>query len=170
MRDATPGDEMVYTRTDPGRDASTGRYIKKYPNRRLYDTHASAYITLADIKQLVRNGESFRVWDVQRKRDCTRAILMQIVLDEETAGRPMFSLEALRNLIRHYGQGTQDLLGRYIDDNLQVFMDVQAELARGGGYGNSAWRDDLSTYVAESQQALRRVGREQGDRGRMVAS
>lgn len=163
---------MVHTRTDPERDASTGRYIKKYPNRRLYDTHTSSYITLVDVKRLVWHGETFRVWDVQRKRDCTRSILMQIILDEETGGRPMFTLDVLQNLIRHYGNGTQDLMGTYLDNNVQVFNDVQAALvqrtARAGRSGE--WRDDLRSYVAASQQALRQAGVEHDDGNRLAAA
>src|SRR6202008_2669550 len=67
------------------------RLIKKYPNRRLYDTKTSVYITLADVKKLVVEGAEFQVVDAKTGEDLTRSILLQIILEEEAAGAPMFS-------------------------------------------------------------------------------
>src|SRR5437868_2820217 len=77
------------------------RLIKKYPNRRLYDTQTSSYITLSDVKQLVLNNEEFTVVDAKTDEDLTRSILLQIILEEEANGSPMFSSGALSQIIRY---------------------------------------------------------------------
>ncbi len=105
------------------------RVIKKYPNRRLYDTDTSAYITLAEVKQLVLDNADFVVRDAKTGDDLTRAILLQIILEEEAAGAPMFSEAALANIIRFYGHAMQGFMGSYLERNVQAFTDVQAKLA-----------------------------------------
>ena len=105
------------------------RVIKKYPNRRLYDTDTSTYITLSDVKQLVMDSESFVVRDAKTNDDLTRAILLQIILEEEAGGAPMFSEAALANLIRFYGHAAQGFMGSYLEKNVQTFTDIQAKLA-----------------------------------------
>src|SRR5690606_13541044 len=79
------------------------RIIKKYPNRRLYDTDTSSYITLAEVKALVMDNEPFVVRDAKSNDDLTRSILLQIILEEETAGVPIFTEQVLANIIRFYG-------------------------------------------------------------------
>ena len=81
-------------------DKKSVRVIKKYPNRRLYDTDTSAYITLAEVKRLVMKSEPFRVLDVKTSDDLTRSILLQIILEEESGGAPMFTEAILANIIR----------------------------------------------------------------------
>ncbi len=76
------------------------RVIKKYPNRRLYDTDTSAYITLSAVRQLVMDGEAFVVSDAKTGEDLTRSILMQIILEQEANGSPMFTAPVLSNIIR----------------------------------------------------------------------
>jgi polyhydroxyalkanoate synthesis repressor PhaR len=105
------------------------RVIKKYPNRRLYDTDTSSYITLAEVKQLVMDNESFIVRDAKSNEDLTRSILLQIILEEEAGGTPMFSEAALANLIRFYGHAAQGFMGTYLEKNVQAFTDIQAKLA-----------------------------------------
>ena len=105
------------------------RVIKKYPNRRLYDTDTSSYITLAEVKQLVMDNESFTVRDAKSNDDLTRSILLQIILEEEAGGQPMFSEQALANLIRIYGNAAQAFLGTYLEKNVQTFMEIQNKLA-----------------------------------------
>ncbi|MEI6117538.1 MAG: polyhydroxyalkanoate synthesis repressor PhaR, partial [Burkholderiales bacterium] len=78
------------------------RLIKKYPNRRLYDTQTSTYITLSDVKQLVLDHELFKVVDAKSGDDLTRRILLQIILEEESGGVPMFSSTMLAHVIRFY--------------------------------------------------------------------
>ena len=109
--------------------APTTRLIKKYPNRRLYDTQTSAYITLADIKQLVLDGESFQVQDAKTQENLTRSILLQIILDEEAGGAPLFSEQMLAQMIRFYGHAMQGVMGAYLEKNIEAMMDVQARMA-----------------------------------------
>jgi polyhydroxyalkanoate synthesis repressor PhaR len=108
--------------------ASEVRMIKKYPNRRLYDTANSGYITLADVKQMVLSGIDFKVVDAKTNDDLTRAILLQIILDEESGGMPMFSSEMLAQLIRFYGSAQQTIMGQYIEQNVQAFLAIQKKL------------------------------------------
>jgi len=105
------------------------RVIKKYPNRRLYDTNTSSYITLAQVKQLVMGNISFVVRDAKTNEDLTRSILLQIILEEEAGGAPMFSEAALANIIRFYGHAAQGFMGTYIEKNVQAFTEIQAKLA-----------------------------------------
>ena len=104
------------------------RLIKKYPNRRLYDTKTSSYITLADVKQMVLKQEEFQVVDAKSGEDLTRQILLQIILDEESGGVPMFSSELLSQLIRFYGHAMQGLMGTYLEKNIRAFQDIQKTL------------------------------------------
>jgi polyhydroxyalkanoate synthesis repressor PhaR len=108
---------------------SAQRVIKKYPNRRLYDTNTSSYITLAEVKQLVMNNEPFVVRDAKTNEDLTRSILLQIILEEEAGGAPLFSEAALANLIRIYGHSAQAFMGTYLEKNVQAFTEIQAKLA-----------------------------------------
>ena len=112
-----------------GQPKPAQRVIKKYPNRRLYDTDTSTYITLADVKQLVMDAESFVVRDAKTNEDLTRSILLQIILEEEAGGAPMFSEAALANLIRFYGHAMQGFMGSYLEKNVQAFTDMQAKMA-----------------------------------------
>ncbi|MCG2584571.1 polyhydroxyalkanoate synthesis repressor PhaR [Massilia sp. TS11] len=107
----------------------TDRLIKKYPNRRLYDTQTSSYITLADVKQLVLDAEEFTVVDAKTNEDLTRSILLQIILEEEANGVPMFSSAMLSQIIRYYGHAMQGMMGSYLEKNLQAFADIQNRLA-----------------------------------------
>jgi polyhydroxyalkanoate synthesis repressor PhaR len=105
------------------------RVIKKYPNRRLYDTDTSTYITLAEVKQLVMDSEAFVVRDAKTNDDLTRSILLQIILEEEAGGAPMFTEAVLANIIRFYGHAMQGFMGSYLEKNVQAFTDIQAKLA-----------------------------------------
>ena len=109
--------------------ADAVRVIKKYPNRRLYDTETSTYITLADIRQLVMKTASFVVRDAKSNEDLTRSILLQIILEEETGGAPMFTEAVLANIIRFYGNAMQSFMGSYLEKNVQSFMDLQLKMA-----------------------------------------
>jgi polyhydroxyalkanoate synthesis repressor PhaR len=104
------------------------RMIKKYPNRRLYDTKTSAYITLGDVKELVLKYEVFQVVDAKTNEDLTRSILLQIILEEESGGMPMFSSELLSGFIRFYGSTMQGMLGKYLENNMRTFVDFQGRL------------------------------------------
>ena len=104
------------------------RTIKKYPNRRLYDTANSGYITLADVKQMVLENIEFQVVDAKTGEDLTRAILLQIILEEESGGLPMFSAEMLSHMIRFYGTAQQTMIGQYMEQNVKAFMAIQKKL------------------------------------------
>ncbi|HEY6772729.1 MAG TPA: polyhydroxyalkanoate synthesis repressor PhaR [Oxalicibacterium sp.] len=104
------------------------RLIKKYPNRRLYDTQTSSYITLSDVKQLVRDNEAFTVSDAKTGEDLTRSILLQIILEEEASSTPMFSVPALSEIIRYYGHEMQGMMSAYLEKNIQAFIDIQNRL------------------------------------------
>ncbi len=108
--------------------SSQPRIIKKYPNRRLYDTETSSYITLSDVKKLVLDNIGFRVEDAKTKEDLTRTILLQIILEEETAGAPMFSSDMLSQIIRFYGNAMQGMMGNYLEKNIQTFIEIQKRL------------------------------------------
>ena len=105
------------------------RVLKKYPNRRLYDTEISSYITLADVKAMVLSGVDFEVRDAKTGEDLTRSILLQIILEEETGGVPIFSAPMLSQIIRFYGHAMQGMMGSYLEKNLQTFTDIQERLA-----------------------------------------
>ncbi|AVZ78696.1 polyhydroxyalkanoate synthesis repressor PhaR [Zoogloeaceae bacteirum Par-f-2] len=104
------------------------RLIKKYPNRRLYDTRTSSYITLADVKDLVLSNDEFQVVDAKSGEDLTRSILLQIILEEEAGGAPMFTSDLLAQMIRFYGNAMQGMLGKYLENNIKAFTDMQAKL------------------------------------------
>lgn len=105
------------------------RVIKKYPNRRLYDTDTSSYITLAQVKRLVMDSEPFVVTDVKTGEDLTRSILLQIILEEESNDSPMFTAPVLASVIRFYGHAMQGFMGSYLEKNMQQLMDVQTKFA-----------------------------------------
>jgi polyhydroxyalkanoate synthesis repressor PhaR len=108
--------------------AEPTRLIKKYPNRRLYDTRTSTYITLADVKELVLKHEEFQVVDAKSGDDLTRSILLQIILEEEGAGAPMFSSDLLAQMIRFYGNAMQGMMGKYLENNIKAFSEMQGKL------------------------------------------
>ena len=115
--------------SEPTPTEASVRVLKKYPNRRLYDTQTSSYITLADVKQMVMTAQDFVVRDAKSGEDLTRSILLQIILEEETGGMPIFSTQMLSQLIRFYGHTMQGMMGSYLEKNLQTFTDIQARLA-----------------------------------------
>ena len=104
------------------------RVIKKYPNRRLYDTDASAYVTLSQVRQLVMDGEPFVVSDAKTGEDLTRSILMQIILEQEANGSPMFTTPVLCNIIRFSGHTMQGFKGGYLEKNMQALVELQTRM------------------------------------------
>src|SRR5689334_17383442 len=104
---------------------ATPRIIKKYPNRRPYDTETSAYITLAEVKELVLGYKDFQVQDAKTGDDLTRSILLQIILEEESGGVPMFTQDMLANIIRYYGHAMQGLMGSYLERSIIAFHEAQ---------------------------------------------
>jgi polyhydroxyalkanoate synthesis repressor PhaR len=104
------------------------RIIKKYPNRRLYDTQTSSYITLHDVKQLVLGQEDFQVVDAKSSEDLTRGVLLQIILEEEAGAVPMFSSDMLSQIIRFYGHAMQGMMGNYLEKNLEAFNEITTKI------------------------------------------
>lgn len=123
----------------------TQRIIKKYPNRRLYDTETSSYITLSEVKTLVMTREPFEVMDVKTGENITRSILLQIILEAEASGSPMFTAPVLESLIRFYGNAMQGMLGGYLEKNIQSLIDVQTRFAeQSKGFTPEMWTQYLS--------------------------
>ena len=127
---------------NPERESKTAqRVIKKYPNRRLYDTSTSTYITLAEVKQLVMDGETVAVRDAKSGEDLTRSVLLQIIADKEQDGEPMLSTQLLSQLIRFYGDSLQGFMGNYLERSMQVFLDQQQQFRQqmGNLLGQTPW-------------------------------
>lgn len=134
------------------------RTLKKYPNRRLYDTATSSYITLADVKKMVLAGEDFVVRDAKTNEDLTRSILLQIILEEESGGVPMFSTHMLADIIRFYGNAMQGLMGAYLEKNIQAFVEMQKRFAEqsrgmveGKGFSPEMWTQFMSVQAPMMQ-------------------
>ena len=148
------------------KSSDQGRVIKKYPNRRLYDTESSAYITLTDVRQLVMDSAHFVVVDAKTNDDLTRSILLQIILEEESGGAPMFTEAVLANIIRFYGHAMQSFMGAYLEKNMQGFMDLQVKMAeQAKGVSPEGWaklmhvqspmmQGMMGNYVEQSKSAF----------------
>lgn len=109
--------------------SDTTRIIKKYPNRRLYDTEVSRYITLAEVRQLVMENVKFRVLDKNTHEDITRSILLQVIAEQEEGGNPIFTSELLTRIIRFYGDPMQASITRYLELSMQLFVQKQVQFA-----------------------------------------
>jgi polyhydroxyalkanoate synthesis repressor PhaR len=107
---------------------SEPRIIKKYPNRRLYDTEESRYITLTDIKRLVVEKVDFVVVEKKTGKDITRSIMLQVISEQEQSGEPIMSRDFLSQIIRSYGSAMQGMVGGYLDQSLRLFMGQQQQL------------------------------------------
>jgi len=106
------------------------RLIKKYPNRRLYDTGESCYIKLVQVRQMIENGIPVKVIDSQTKEDITRSILLQIILEQEANKEPLFSTENLENFIRYHGENSREGFMYFMDKNLQFFQQQQEQMQK----------------------------------------
>ncbi len=106
------------------------RTIKKYPNRRLYDTAVSRYITVADVRDLVMKGIEFKVIDANSSDDITRPTLLQIILEQESGGQPLFTADILSKMIRFYGDSIQGVFSTYLEKSLELFVEQQTLLQR----------------------------------------
>ncbi|HPF58000.1 MAG TPA: polyhydroxyalkanoate synthesis repressor PhaR [Candidatus Competibacteraceae bacterium] len=122
---------------------SETRIIKKYPNRRLYDTAVSSYITLEDVKQLVLDRANFHVIDARTNTDITRGILLQIISEQEEQGNPIFTTEVLAHIIRFYGDTLQGMMGNYLEKSLQAFVDQQ-----------HLFREQMRTLIGKNPLAM----------------
>ena len=142
----------------PGVFNKNVRVIKKYPNRRLYDTITSSYITLADIKALVMQNAPFVVRDAKTDEDITRSMLLQIILEAEAGGAPMFTEAVLANIIRFYGHAMQGFVGNYLEKNMQTFTDLQANMGKQSadltpeGWAKFMQQGVMGTYMQQMQK------------------
>jgi polyhydroxyalkanoate synthesis repressor PhaR len=156
-----PGSRRQAAADAPDTAPSGPRVLKKYPNRRLYDTQASSYITLADVKKMVLDGAPFEVRDAKSGEDLTRSILLQIILEEETGGVPIFSTPMLAQLIRFYGHAMQGMMGAWLEKNLQTFTELQGRMiqpAKGlydpAAFAPEAWAQWLKGQPPAVMQGL----------------
>jgi polyhydroxyalkanoate synthesis repressor PhaR len=139
----------------PQAAASGPRILKKYPNRRLYDTQNSSYITLIDVKKMVLDGQDFLVRDAKTGEDLTRSILLQIILEEEAGGMPMFSSHALAQIIRFYGHAMQGMMGSYLEKNIQAFAALQKRLGDPAkGSSPELWAQFMSGQAPVMQKLM----------------
>jgi polyhydroxyalkanoate synthesis repressor PhaR len=122
---------------------ASSRVIKKYPNRRLYDTRVSSYITLEEVRQLVLSGEPFEVRDAKTNEDLTRAVLLQIIAEHEQHGQPIFSTALLSQIIRFYGDAMQGFVGGYLENSLKVFLEQQDK-----------FRDQLNNLLGQTPWSM----------------
>jgi len=167
--------------------AEPTRIIKKYPNRRLYDTQTSSYITLADVKQLVLENEVFKVVDAKSGDELTRSILLQIILEEEGAGVPMFSSDMLAQIIRFYGHAMQGMMGAYLEKNLEAFKEIQDQMTEqskglyGNQFGPEVWaqfmnmqtpmlQNMMNNYVDQSKNMFVQMQEQMQDQTRAMLS
>jgi polyhydroxyalkanoate synthesis repressor PhaR len=167
--------------------SGSARLIKKYPNRRLYDTKTSAYITLTDVKNLVLENEPFQVVDAKTSEDLTRSILLQIILEEESGGVPMFSSTVLSQIIRFYGHAMQGVMGSFLEKNIQAFMEIQERVAEqskglyGTQFGPEAWaqlmnlqapilQNMMSNYIDQSKNLFVQMQDQMQDQTRNMFS
>ncbi|MGD8709598.1 MAG: polyhydroxyalkanoate synthesis repressor PhaR [Ectothiorhodospiraceae bacterium] len=144
------------------------RVIKKYPNRRLYDTAISSYITLADVKRLVLDGVDFEVTDAKTKADLTRSILLQIISEEEEGGEPIFSSELLAQIIRAYGGNMQNMLTSYLEKSMELWGEQQRLFRERTRHFMDANPMQVLTQIAERNlamwQAMSGMGDEEDDK------
>ena len=119
------------------------RIIKKYPNRRLYDTAISRYITLEEVRQLVIENQAFQVVDKRTKEDITRGILLQVIAEQEQGGDPIFETDMLLHIIRFYGDPMQTSISRYLELSMQLFLDQQVQFS-----------DQIRQLVGKAEQPL----------------
>ncbi|RKZ69357.1 MAG: polyhydroxyalkanoate synthesis repressor PhaR [Gammaproteobacteria bacterium] len=106
------------------------RLLKKYPNRRLYDTQTSSYVTLSQVYDLVRSGEEIQIIDSDSEEDITRSVLLQIILEMESKDEPLLSADVLSDLIRFYGNTVPDFFSSYLQDSLSMFASQQQQLQK----------------------------------------
>ena len=103
------------------------RLIKKYPNRRLYDTGESKYIKLTEVKKMIEEGVSLQVVDSQSGENITRSILLQIIYEQESNNEPLFSTDNLENFIRYYNESSREGFTMFIGKNLEFFHEQQEQ-------------------------------------------
>jgi polyhydroxyalkanoate synthesis repressor PhaR len=137
---------------------SEPRVVKKYPNRRLYDTVESRYITLADIRRLVMDKVDFVVIDKKSQEDITRSILLQVISEQEHAGEPLMSQDFLSQVIRSYGGAMQSFVGCYLEQSLKLLSSQQQQMREHmrDAMGSDAF-DSIATLTQHNLERWRSV-------------
>lgn len=144
--------------TSQTNQTNPSRVVKKYPNRRLYDTVESRYITLADIRRLVMEKIDFVVIDKKSQEDITRSILLQVISEQEHAGEPLMSQDFLSQVIRSYGGAMQCLVGSYLEQSLKLLSGQQQQMREHmrGVFGNEAY-DSIAVLTQQNIERWRSV-------------
>ena len=159
-----PSPRSAARKNDEAAASQGPRTLKKYPNRRLYDTRTSSYITLHDVKRMVLAGEDFDVRDAKTGEDLTRSILLQIILEEESGGVPMFSTPMLAQIIRFYGHAMQGAMGTLLERNLQAFTEMQNQLVTGQA---PLVQNLVGTYLEQSRAMYEKLQEQMAQAGTM---
>lgn len=107
---------------------SDKRIIKKYANRRLYDTHTSKHVTAKGIRQLIVEGHDVQVIDDTNNNDITRQLLLQIIAEQEQGGRPLLDTVLLHGVIRYYGHPMQEIMGHYLTRSMESYLSQQQSI------------------------------------------
>lgn len=156
--DGKQADSKQETATNQTNQTNQTRVVKKYPNRRLYDTVESRYITLADIRRLVMEKIDFVVIDKKSTEDITRSILLQVIAEQEHAGEPLMSQDFLSQVIRSYGGAMQCLVGSYLEQSLKLLSGQQQQMREHmrGVFGNDAY-DSIATLTQQNIERWRSV-------------
>jgi polyhydroxyalkanoate synthesis repressor PhaR len=150
-----PRQKRTTASASPDDGGRTGpRVIRKYPNRRLYDTVESRYVTLADVRRLVVDRVDFVVLDRKTQQDITRSILLQVIAEQEGGGESLMSRDFLSQVIRSYGNGLQEFVGRYLDESLRLFTREQRELRE--RFRSVVGVDPVETVTAVAQKNYQR--------------
>ena len=136
-----------------GETATTPVVVKKYANRRLYNTESSSYITLDNLAELIRKGRDFVVYDAKSGEDITRSVLTQIIVEEEGKGRSLLPTTFLRQLIGFYGDQMQGLVPRYLEQSMALFTQQQEQL-------RAAMQKTMGNFFPFSNATLEEVGRQ----------
>jgi polyhydroxyalkanoate synthesis repressor PhaR len=145
-----------------GADAGAGErvVIKKYANRRLYNTASSSYVTLEHLSDMVKKGVDFVVYDAKTNEDITRSVLTQIIFEEESQGQSLLPIQFLRQLISFYGDSMQSFLPSYLELSLATFAQQQERMrsqfqALGTGAGMGAYEDQIRQNLALFDRAMK---------------
>jgi polyhydroxyalkanoate synthesis repressor PhaR len=156
--DLPRGAAMSEPRSELRGEPGEPRVIKKYPNRRLYDTVESRYITLADIRRLVMDKIDFLVIDKKSQEDITRPILLQVIAEQEHAGEPLMSQDFLSQVIRCYGGAMQSFVGSYLEQSLKLLASQQAQIREQmrNAFGDDAY-DTIATLTQKNIERWRSV-------------
>jgi polyhydroxyalkanoate synthesis repressor PhaR len=153
---ATPG-----TKHENGKSGGDRVVIKKYANRRLYNTQSSSYVTLEHLSEMVKKGVDFVVFDAKTNEEITRSVLTQIIFEEESRGQNLLPIQFLRQLIRFYGDSMQALVPSYLEMSLDSFTQQQERMRQqfsttlGGAKGLTYFEDQVRQNMQLFDRAMK---------------